>query len=167
MAGRMAGVDPGVQALAAGALLAGYGVPSVANTIDWFTGDTKAWNSGEIPLNTLIALLPLATMGAGGAAAAALSPAARLHLDGSVIKAAAQSGVELPAGNKRAYAKRWLDMASRLQEADANLGRNEAIRRVGVRGARAMHAGAFLGALAGGIPAVMMMQDQPSREAGS
>ena len=87
---RKAGEDPFIQALGLAALGVAAGVPGVASTADLLTGETHGLNSGEIPLNTLISLLPLATMGTG-AGLAMLGPEARVTAELMAIQAQQQS----------------------------------------------------------------------------
>lgn len=192
MALRKAGEDPAIQALGYAALMAGVGAPGIASGIDQFTGPTHGLNSGEIPVNALISLLPLLTMTAGGSAATALSPAAdaslKAHLWQVDQKALLQEvnrlaemerqGKVAPdpqrlqalAGRQTALEERknaLLDqaknIASRYQEGSADLGREDALRMVGRRGARNLYGGALVGGLAGAIPAILGMQDaQPA-----
>jgi hypothetical protein len=169
----MAGDDSMIQAMALGALLAA-GAPGVYGTYDVFTGDTHGFNSGELPLNALIAGLPLATGTAGGIAAYALSPSVRAASDGVAMAVQAlQSRGTVPtpqqvAAMKQAassFQRNAAEAAAREQRLDPGIDMQEAIRRAGMRGRRNMVGSAFAGTTAGAIPAVMLMQDRPSGEA--
>ena len=115
---RFAGSDPDLHALAVNALAQlGLGATGLYGTADLFMGDTNGSNSGEIPLNLLISLLPYATA-TGGALAGAHSVRPR-----SVGSLPDLERLERQSARRGAY-------------------------------------GALAGAIAGGIPAVMMMRDQ-------
>ena len=73
---RHAGMDPQLLALLAASSLTGAGTSAVG-VADWFMGDSKAWNSGEIPLNYLIAMLPAAGVSLGQGAYTLADPVLR------------------------------------------------------------------------------------------
>ena len=59
---RMAGRDAQLLALLAASMTGGVGA---LGTADLVLGDKKAWNSGEIPLNAMISLIPALSGGVG------------------------------------------------------------------------------------------------------
>jgi len=190
---RMAGSSPDLQTAVAGSLAAlGYSVPGLYSTIDWFTGDTNGVNSGEIPLNVLINMLPMLTTSAGFAAGATTAPGFlslvdRHALDDRLEQTLDQlkdlndlqrtKGTQPTPRMKQDIAdlgqkmKAEYDVANAAvmdkaraiaarQNASSPASEQEAVdlihRIAGRRGAY----GALAGAIAGGVPAVMMMRDQ-------
>ena len=69
-------MDPQLLALLAASSLTGAGTSAVG-VADWFMGDSKAWNSGEIPLNYLIAMMPAMGAAAGRGAYTLADPVLR------------------------------------------------------------------------------------------
>ena len=59
---RMAGRDAQLLALLAASMTGGVGA---LGTADLVLGDKKAWNSGEIPLNAMLSLIPALSGGVG------------------------------------------------------------------------------------------------------
>ena len=115
---RFAGSNPDLHALTVNTLAQlGLGASGIYSIADLFMGDTNGLNSGEIPLNLLIGMLPtMSTLGGTLAGAHTVKP---------------PSSLSLPE-------------VERFE------------RQTARRGAY----GALAGAIAGGIPAVMMMRDQ-------
>ena len=81
---RFAGDDAEFKALVAAAMVAGLGAPALAATVDATSGPTNWANSGEIPLNTLIALMPAVGALGGGALAVGLNRPASIELQKQV-----------------------------------------------------------------------------------
>lgn len=171
-----------VTALAALGGLGGITVSGLMGLIDLFQGSSRADNSGEYLANSAITAIPWGTAAAGAGLVAATDPVARglLNVMGEVA-AARQAGQEYGADavmrsmapdaampNRQAVeeaANRVQQagqaMASRLQErlqAKPGLTPEMAVLRSGHNLAR----GASLGALAGSVPAVMLMMDSPA-----
>lgn len=139
---RFAGQDPDIQGLVANSLAAlAVGAPSLYGLVDLFTGPTHGANSGEIPLNFLISHIPLITGALGGLAGAAATPGAGLKT--------APTDAEIIAGARRINSKLGPGLTAQ-----------EALETVNRAGLRRMGYGGLAGALAGGIPAIMMMRDQ-------
>lgn len=189
MAVRKAGDDRGIQALGLAALAASQ-APGVVSAIDLISGDTHALNSGELPLNALITLLPALSTTAGVGAAVAASPVARASLDltlaeqaqrgllrrAEALAARERAGQSVDPRVLEALLKEQIsvqgrvqeamgsmrDQAARLRERNLQFSEMDALRTVGRRGMRQLYGGALAGALAGGIPAILAMQDQPA-----
>jgi len=176
-----------VTALAALGGIGGLTVTGIVNLLDYFTGDAKAWNSGEYLANSAITAIPLGTAAAGIGAAMAMDPVARELVGVAGDTAAArqvasqyggdavmsmlsrgESGqpnaqaVEDAAGKVNERAERLmkivLDRASK-DKATAGLPPAAAAEMLTKRGAHNLARAAGIGALAGSVPAVMLMQD--------
>ncbi len=165
-ANQFAGQNPGIQALAALALGAGS-LPGLYSTYDLFTGPTHGLNSGEIPLNMLIGLMPMATQLAGVGAARALSPAARLASETDSLQLLRQLGVEPTAEAKASYAQEAAALIAKEQAASQQgMSQSQAIEAINRRGRRNLYGSMIAGSLAGGIPAMMLMADRPAEPGG-
>lgn len=145
--------------------------PGAYSIYDAFTGPTHGLNSGEIPLNMLINLLPVATTAIGGGIASKVSPAAQLIATGDLMEAMKGVGAPLdPRVEHGAKVQQGAILADLLEKETARMaGRKgaegvsqaDAMRSLRQRGTRNLLLGGLGGALAGGIPAIMMMRDQP------
>lgn len=164
---RMAGSDPATVAMALGILGAGAGTTGMG-LVDLFTGDTNGANSGEIPSNLVLSMLPGLGLGIGAEAAQAFNPQAALFAQENRARLLARRAQGASPGGDVAVTpemaqllQKRFDAASRLQEGDVDLSREAALQQVRTRGRRALYAGGLVGTLAGAIPAVMAMRDQP------
>lgn len=182
---RFAGGNRELQAAAILGTAAALGatVPSVAGLADLFTGPTNGLNSGEIPLNFLIAMLPGFGLYGGAALAAQQDPMAKLLINTSVdaLKAKAASGgdwSQVPAEQLKAYREAAQGRGAAVVEdavkyREAMLKRNPEmsddaiLERLLSRSGRRLATGAALGSLAGAVPAVLLMQDGPQAEGSS
>jgi hypothetical protein len=158
---RMAGLSPGVQALGHAAVLTGA-VPGLYSAYDLFTGGTHGLNSGEIPLNALIGLLPVATAMGGAAMAQVMSPAARLAQEAELMQVMRSAGVEPSPELKKKFSERAAAQVAQMQgKAKEGMSQAEALQRLRNRGTAIGTLGTMAGSLAGAVPAIMMMRDQP------
>ena len=167
---RMAAEDKNLQAMLLGALVAGGVVPSVANTGDiYFDGQTSG---GEILLNSLITALPLATTAGGGLAAMMADPvlaeqvlnAMRDVPDiGNPLRTVVnQAKADDPASNQKLMAAAQKMAADEMKAQKMITPDDERMKKVLQRSFRRGGGAALGGALVGGIPAVLMMQDAPA-----
>jgi hypothetical protein len=177
-----------VTALAALGGIGGLTVTGIVNLLDYFTGDATIGNSGEYLANSAITAIPLGTAATGVGAAMALDPVAR-ELVGVIGDTAAarqvasqyggdavmsllsrgESGrpdaqaVEQAAGkvNERVEGliqalRQQAGKDQKMSGLPPDLAAEALVKRSGHNLARA----AGIGALAGSVPAVMLMQDQ-------
>lgn len=165
-ANQFAGQNPGIQALAALAVGAGA-LPGLYSTYDVLSGPTHGLNSGEIPLNVLIGLMPMATQLAGIGAARALSPAARLASETDSLQLLRQLGVEPAPEVKANYAQEAAKLIAIEQAASKQgMSQAQAMEAINRRGRRNLYGSGLAGSLAGAIPAVMLMADRPAEASG-
>ena len=166
----MAAEDKNLQAMLLGALVAGGVVPSVANTGDiYFDGQTSG---GEILLNSLITALPLATTAGGGLAAMMAYPVLAEQVLNAMRDVPDNSNplrtlVNQATANTDASNQKLMAAATKMAAPDLAAGRTpasqeERMKKVLQRSFRRGGGAALGGALAGGIPAVLMMQDAPA-----
>lgn len=181
-----------VTTLAALGGLGGLTVTGLASLIDYFTGDARIDNSGEYLANSAITAIPLGTAAAGAGLVAANDPVAR-GLVGFMgdVAAARQAGEEygaeaimaslgrgaVPAPNRgpvddaasrvSAGRQRIAEALREKMQADARLSGmapEQAAELLLKRSAHGLGRGAGFGALAGSIPAVMLMMDRPAEQ---
>jgi len=189
--GNMSSADV-VTALAALGGLGGLTVTGIVNLLDYFTGDTDITNSGEYLANSAITAIPLGTAAAGAGLVMAADPVARelvgvvgdtaaarqvasqyggdavmtmlsggqvARPDSGAVDAAAQK-VGQRAEKVAQEIRQTISADPRLSGMDAGLAAELVAARSGHRLAR----GAGFGALAGSIPAVLLMQDQGGKQ---
>jgi len=160
------GVDPRLLKAAMGTTLAASSAPLVGGAIDLGMGDTQAFNSGEIPLNYLIALLG-GGIGTGGAL---LSEEINKGLDsrfkqGSAPKdttATSAHNAEMKAKLKEIQQKEGADAAAAYFTSQKNktqdVGREGSYTRAGATKRRL--AGQVLSAILGaGVSLPLMVDD--------
>lgn len=155
--------DGAITALLGAGVLGAAVAPSVAGLIDLATGDTHAFNSGEIPLNGVIAnVIPTAGL-LTGAAVSAINPDVRAILD---ISRATDGD---PEANARAQAllkdPRHQELIDRikLQGLSPEESQKAFMRQSYMgRGSRNLVGGMLIGTLASAFPAMALMRDQPS-----
>ena len=179
-----------VTALVALGGLGGVTATGLAGLLDYFTGDTRIENSGEYVANSAITAIPVGAAAAGAGLVAATDPVAR-GLVGLVgdIAAARQAGQDYggeammasmangdmsgpdrasveAAGNRVNASKEKLVQAlvAKIQADPKYVGQDarQVIEKQLMRSGHNLARGAGLGAIAGSIPAVMMMMDRPS-----
>ena len=187
----MSGADV-VTALAALGGIGGLTVTGLANLIDYFTGDARIDNSGEYLANSAITAIPIGTAAAGAGLVGAADPVARslMGVMGDVA-AARQAGQEYgaeaimaslaPGAAATPNRAQVEDAASRVSagqqrlaqvlrekiQADAALSGmapEQAAELLLKRSGHGLGRGAGFGALAGSIPAVMLMMDRPAEQ---
>ena len=185
----MSGADV-VTALAALGGIGGLTVTGLTNLIDYFTGDARIDNSGEYLANSAITAIPLGTAAAGAGLVAANDPVAR-GLTGLMgdVAAARQAGqdygaeaimaslardagatpnraaVDDAANRVSAGQQRLAEVLREKMQADAKLAGiapEQAAELLLRRSAHGLGRGAGFGALAGSVPAVMLMMDRPA-----
>jgi hypothetical protein len=160
---RMAG-DPAVQAmllsiLLGGATQAGYG------TYDGMTGEERG--IGEMATNTALAGLPLMGLIGGGAGVALANPAAGAALGGLHMSLVESRNGKPPTAEEVAnFMHKTNAAADREMKRSPGMSRKEAVALAGKRGVRNLVGGELAGALAGGIPAIMLMQDSSREQEG-
>lgn len=179
-----------VTALVALGGLGGITATGLAGLLDYFTGDTRIDNSGEYVANSAITAIPVGAAAAGAGLVAATDPVASglIGLVGDVA-AARQAGQEYggeammasmapgeapdpdrasveAAGNRvNASRERLVQALMTKIQADPKYAGQDArqvTEKLLLRSGHNLARGAGLGAIAGSIPAVMMMMDRPS-----
>jgi len=168
--------------------IGGLGVTGLAGLLDYFTGDARIYNSPEFFANSAITTIPLGATAAGLGAAMLVDPVARemvgvVNDTGVARQMAAQHGgdavmsmltrgesaspnaaaVENAAQKVDARKERLIQVAMEQAAAKkkyADTRPDVAAEILVKRGAHRLARGAGLGALAGSVPAVMMMRDE-------
>jgi hypothetical protein len=161
----MAG-DPAVQAMALSILL-GQTIPGGYGLYDAVTGEVNHSNSGELAMNSYLAGLPLMGLIGGATGVALADPAAGATLGGlhmSTVKA--KKGQSPTAEEVATFMRDANAAASREMKRNPGMSKQEAVALAGKRGLRNLVGGGLAGTLAGGIPAMMLMQD-PSQNQGA
>lgn len=157
----MAGTDPEVNVLMG--LTAASGIPFLYGVGDMALGSSNALNSGELFLNPVLGLAAPAAGVVGGLAGLAATAQGRLALQGLL-----QKGSTPPWENEGSLAPalqaKQDQLIENLMRRDPKLDRSMAEQVLRRRSGWGMIAGAGLGALAAGIPAIMAMRDQPQPE---
>ena len=179
---RKAGEDPALNAM----LVAAAGLPvgtGAVGVLDSLTGDTNFTNSGEIPLNLLLTLLPALTGSGALAAAMAVDPVTREAIvnhykQGEIVaKARELENASAPtdvAGqvsrlasvknlNKEASETlKFPELEKAYMSDAANIKNKVAPEDLLLKKYRRGGLAALMGAAGGAIPAVMGMMDQPA-----
>lgn len=166
----MAAEDKKLQAMLLGALVAGGVVPSLASTGDiYFDGQTSG---GEILLNSLIAALPGATTAGGGLAAIMADPVLAEQVVNAMRDVPDQSNplrtmvnqgiANTDASNQKLMAAAQKMATDEMKAQKMITPEDERMKKVLQRSFRRGGGAALGGALVGGIPAVLMMQDAPA-----
>lgn len=166
----MAAEDKKLQAMLVGALVAGGVVPSLASTGDIiFDGQTSG---GEILLNQLITALPLVTTAGGGLAAIMADPVLAeqvVNAMGDVpdpsnpLRTMVNQGIaNTDVSNQKLMAAAQKMATDEMKAEKMITPDDERPKKVLQRSFRRGGGAALGGALVGGIPAVLMMQDAPA-----
>ena len=161
------GRDVVTKLILAGAT-AGLGATGIMGLIDLFTGDARIDNSGEYLANSAIQSIPFGTAALG--AAVASDPVSRGVMDvlmkqANLQEAASSVYVDQDRNLNRAKVG-FADSAQQLkerimQEVSKNHSDPADVMR---KSGRNLARGAGIGAIAGSIPAVMLMRDAPAQQ---
>lgn len=181
-----------VTALAALGGIGGLTVTGIASLLDYFTGDARIYDSGEYLANSAITAIPLGTAAAGAALMSAKDPVARnvmgmmgdvaaarnagrdygaeailASLDPEAASAPNRAQVEDAANRVNAGKQRLAEALREKIASDpklAGMAPEQAAQLLLKRSAHGLGRGAGFGALAGSIPAVMLMRDTPAEQ---
>ena len=145
-----------VTTIAALGGIGGLGVTELASLLDYFTGDARIYNSPEFFANSAITTIPLGTAAAGLGAVMLADPVAReMVSNAAAVENAAQ---KVDARKERLIQVAMEQAAAKKKYADT---RPDVAAEILIkRGAHRLARGAGFGALAGSVPAVMMMRDE-------
>ena len=159
---RMAGTDRDLLSLAALAA-----TPSLAagsyGLYDLFDGSSNGLNSGEIPLNYLISMLPGLGTSAGAMVSALNSPESMAWLASKLGPEGLSTWVNLFPEQAKAANDRVAAQSAKMREQQPTLVPEEVSRRVSNRAKRGLVLPVAAGGALGMIPAIAMMQDRPER----
>ncbi len=166
----MAAEDKNLQAMLLGALMSGFAVPSIANTADIYFDDQTS--GGEIALNSLIAALPLATTAGSGLAAIMTDPVLAEQVLNAIrdvpdksnpLRTKVNQGIaNTDVSNQKLMAAAQKMATDEMKAEKMITPDDERMKKVLQRSFRRGGGAALGGALVGGIPAVLMMQDAPA-----
>jgi hypothetical protein len=160
---RMAG-DPAIQAMALSILLGGAATGAYG-LYDAATGEESG--IGELAMNYALTGLPGLGFVGGVAGAIAADPASRAAADGSRMWVAkAKEGKPPTAEEMASFMQAANAAAAQRMKQNPGMSRQEAVALAGKRGKRNLMGGALAGTLAGGIPAIMLMQDSSREQEG-
>ena len=179
-----------VTALAALGGIGGLTVTGIASLLDYFTGDARIYDSGEYLANSAITAIPLGTAAAGAALMGASDPVARnmmgvmgdvaaarnagreygaeailASLDPEAASVPNRAQIEDAANRVNAGKQRLAEALRERIQSDpkmAGMAPEQAAQLLLKRGAHGLGRGASIGALAGSVPAVMLMMDAPA-----
>lgn len=179
-----------VTALAALGGIGGLTVTGIASLLDYFTGDARIYDSGEYLANSAITAIPLGTAAAGAALMGANDPVARnmmgvmgdvaaarnagreygaeailASLDPEAASVPNRAQIEDAANRVNAGKQRLAEVLRERIQSDpkmAGMAPEQAAQLLLKRGAHGLGRGAGIGALAGSVPAVMLMMDAPA-----
>ena len=181
---RKAGSDPALQALLGSAVALPVGTGAVG-VLDSLTGDTNFTNSGEIPLNMLLTLLPALTGSGALGAALAMDPVARevfgnqfkqgelVHklsqmknpptdVAGQISHLATMKGL----GEEAKKATEFPELEKAYVADPNNIKKGVKPEDLMLKRARRGGLAALLGAAGGAVPAVIGMMDSPREAVG-
>lgn len=153
---RMAASDPLLKALMLAGVGTTVGAPAVASGVDLFDG-SYGDIAGEYGINSLLTAAPLAAGALGAAIVDRADPAVGIY-----------AGLGSSRGLETEERAKLSDRARQLVQAEMRLdpaiSAQEAVERIGRRGARRFWGSVAGGGLLGAVPALMAMQDAPAAE---